>query len=129
MDLKTQLIIGNMSVIFTNPEFPHYAVISRTATTTTPPYTATPSTIWSGDVDCQVGGSGATTKVQTVFVSDYTIYCACITSELQTGDNVVVTLKSGGTPINCVIQQSTTEDIWEVDGVKYGTTIWVNEVK
>jgi len=109
--------------------FPHTAVISRKVVTTTPPFTATTSTIWSGDVDCQVGSGGATGVKQTVFVSDYTIYCACITSELQTGDIITVTMGTGKTPFDCTIKQHTTESVWIEDGVEYGTTIWANLVR
>lgn len=116
-------------VTYTNPEYPHFATISRSSTSATPPFTATSPTIWSGDVDCQVGGGGSTSTRQDVIVSDYTIYSACIESELQTGDLISITLKEGGTPIDCTIKQSTTEDVWEVDGVKYGTTIWANLVR
>ena len=116
-----------MATILTNPEYPHYAEITRTANSSTPPFTATPTTIWSGDVDCQVSGGGGTSIKQDVFVSDYTIYCPCIDDSLFTGDQIEITFKEGGTPIKCQIEQSTTEDIWEVDGVKYGTTIWANK--
>lgn len=112
-----------------NEEYPHTAVISRKVTTETPPYSATSSEIWSGEVDCQVSASGGTGTRQTVFVSDYTIYSACISSELQTGDIITVTLGSGKTPFNCTIEQHTTENVWEVNGVAYGTTIWANRVK
>lgn len=116
-------------VTLTNPEYPHTAVINRTAVTATPPFTATTTEIWSGVVDCQVGGGGGTGLKQTVFVSDYTIYCACITSELQTGDTITVTLGSGKTPFDCTIKQHTTESVWEQDGVTYGTTIWANLIR
>lgn len=116
-----------MAVTFTNPEYPHFATITRTTLSETPPFTATPTTIWSGAVDCQVSGSkGGTSFVKDVFVSDYTIYSACIGDELLTTDEIEVTFKEGGTPVKCKIVQSTTEDVWEVDGVKYGTTIWAN---
>lgn len=117
-----------MAITLTNPEYPHFAEISRTALASEPPFAATPTTIWSGAVDCQVSGGGGTYIRQYVYESDYTIYCPCIDSELKTGDQVEVTFKEGGTPIKCKLEQSTTEDIFEVDGVKYGTTIWVNLV-
>ena len=117
-----------MATTLTNPEYPHFATISRTAIASEPPFTATPTEIWSGAVDCQVSGGGGTSIKQDVFVSDYTIYCPCIDDELTTGDLVEVTFKEGGTAIKCKLEQSTTEDIYEVDGVKYGTTIWVNRV-
>ena len=117
-----------MSVVFNNPEYPHFVTISRTANSSEPPFTATTTTIWSGDVDCQVGNNGGTSIKQDVYVSDYTIYCQCIDAELKTGDQVEVTFKEGGTPIKCKVEQSTTENVWEVDGVKYGTTIWVNKI-
>jgi hypothetical protein len=117
-----------MAAILTNPEYPHFAEISRTALSSEPPFTATPTTIWSGAVDCQVSGRGATHLRQDVYVSDYTIYCECIDDEIKTGDQIEVTFKEGDTPIKCKIEQSTTEDVWEVDGVKYGTTIWANKV-
>lgn len=116
-------------VTLTNPDYPHTAVIKRTATTATPPFTATTTEIWSGVVDCQVGGGGATGLKQTVFVSDYTIYCACIESELQTGDTITITMGVGKTPFDCTIKQHTTENIYEDDGVAYGTTIWANLVR
>ena len=116
-------------VTLTNPEYPHTAVIKRTTVTTTPPMTATTSTIWSGVVDCQVSGTGGTRLNQTVFVSDYTIYSACIESELQTGDTITITMGTGKTPFDCTIKQHTTEDVWEVNGVKFGTTIWANLIR
>lgn len=116
-------------VVLTNIAYPHTAVISRKVTTETPPFTATESTIWSGSVDCQVGNSGSTGLRETVFVSDYIIYSACISSELQTGDIITVTMGTGKTPFDCTIKQHTTENIWEEDGVSYGTTIWANLVR
>ena len=116
-------------VTLTNIAYPHTAVISRNVTSATPPFTATTSTIWSGSVDCQVSGSGGTGLRQTVFVSDYTIYSACISSELQTGDIITVTLGTGNTAFDCTIKQHTTENVWEEDGVTYGTTIWANLVR
>lgn len=117
-----------MATTLTNLEYPHLATITRTANLSTPPFTATATTIWSGAVDCQVSGGGGTSIRQDVFVSDYTIYCQAITVDIKTGDQIAVTFKTGGTPVNCKIEQSTTEDIWEVDGVKYGTTIWANRI-
>ena len=116
-------------VILTNISYPHTAVISRKEATTTPPFTSTTSTIWSGSVDCQVGGTGGTKTRQTVFVSDYTIYSATISSELRTGDIITVTLGTGNTPFDCTIKQHTSESVWEEDGVDYGTTIWANLVR
>lgn len=116
-------------VTLTNTEYPHTAVISRKVTTTTPPFTSSSSTIWSGAVDCQVSGAGGTGMRQTVFVSDYTIYSACISSELQTGDIITVTMGTGKTPFDCTIEQHTTESVWTVGSTAYGTTIWANRVK
>lgn len=117
-----------MATTLTNPEYPHFATITRTANASEPPFTATTTTIWSGAVDCQVSGGGGTSIKQDVFVSDYTIYCPCISAPLLTGDQVAVTFKEGGVAVKCKIEQSTTEDIWEIDGVKYGTTIWANRI-
>ena len=116
-------------VTLTNTDYPHTAVISRTAVSATPPFTVTTTTIWSGAVDCQVGRSGGTGLRQDVFVSDYTIYSECIDSLLQTGDNIAVTVTVDGTPVNCTIEQWTTDSIYEEDGVSYGTTIWANLVR
>jgi len=117
-----------MSTTLTNPEYPHFAEISRTASGVEPPFETTTTVIWSGEVDCQVRTSGGTTMKDDVFVSDYTIYCQCIPDTILKGDQIDVTLKEGDDPIKCKIEQSTTEDIWEVDGVKYGTTIWADKV-
>jgi hypothetical protein len=116
-------------VTLINTEYPHTAVISRTATSATPPFTVTTTTIWSGAVDCQAGRGGGTGLRQDVFVSDYTIYSECIDSDLQTGDNIAVTFIVDGTPVNCTIEQWSTDDVWEEDGVHYGTTIWANIVR
>lgn len=115
-------------VTLTNPDYPHTAVITRTANAEHPPFTATTSTLWSGAVDCQTGNTGSSFKRESVFVSDYIIYSEQINVELQQGDLITVTKGTGSTPINCTIQQSSTEDVWEVDGKKYGTTIWANRV-
>jgi hypothetical protein len=116
-------------VTLTNPDYPHTAVITRPTSSATPPFTVTTTTVWSGAVDCQVGRSGGTGLRQDVFVSDYTIYSQCIDSELQTGDLITVTLIVGGTPLNCTIEQWSTDDVYEVDDVAYGTTIWANLVR
>lgn len=116
-------------VNITSIAYPHTAIISRKVTSATPPFTSTSSTLWEGAVDCQVGGTDGTRKQQTVYVSDYIIYSACISPELQTGDIITVTMGSGKTPFECTIKQHTTEDIWEEGGVHYGTTIWANLVR
>ena len=118
-----------MVITLTNPDFPHFAEITRSSRSDEPPFTSTDTVIWSGAVDCQISGGGGTGLKEAVFVSDYTIYSACIDSELQAGDLIAIKLTATGTPINCTIEQSSTEDVWEVDGVKYGTTIWANAVK
>ena len=115
-------------VTLTNPDYPHYAVISRSSNDEQPPFTVTSTTLWEGDVDCQIGNSGGTSKRESVFVSDYIIYSEQINVELQAGDLVTVTRGEGTTPFDCTVQQSSTEDVWEVDGKKYGTTIWANRV-
>ena len=116
-------------VTLTNIAYPHTAVISRKVVSATPPFTSSSTEIWSGEVDCQVSVGGGTGLRQTVFVSDYTIYSACISSELQTGDIITVTMGTGKTPFDCTIEQHTTENVWEEDGVAFGTTIWANRVK
>jgi hypothetical protein len=131
-------------VTLTNIAYPHTAVISRKVVSATPPFTSSSTEIWSGEVDCQVSVGGGTGLRQTVFVSDYTIFSACISpelvevvdeeevitpTELQTGDIITVTMGEGKTPFDCTIEQHTTENVWEEDGVAYGTTIWANRVK
>jgi hypothetical protein len=116
-------------VTLTNPDYPHTAVIKRAVKSSTPPFTITETTIWSGAVDCQIGIRGGTSKRETVFVSDYTIYSQQIGVDLQVGDKVTVTLKTGSPTIICTIAQHTTDNLWEVDGVIYGTTMWVNQVR
>ena len=116
-------------VTLTNIDYPHFATISRNVTDYEPPATTTVTEIWSGNVDCQMSKSGGTSEKQSVFVSDYTIYSACIESELQTGDIITITLKEDATPFDCTIEQSSTEEVWiEEDGTRYGTTIWANKV-
>lgn len=115
-------------VTFINTEFPHTAVIRRSVASASPPFTVTTTDIWSGAVDCQVNSSGGTGKRENVFVSDYAIYSACISPEIKTGDTITIS-GTGKTAFSCIIKQSTTEDIYEVDGVMYGTTIWANEIK
>ena len=126
--------------ILINKEYPHTAVIRRDYASTTPPYTATSDQLWSGVVDCQVGIAGGTSLRQTVFVSDYTIYSSCIeaeivdggivtATELQTGHIISVTLGEGKTPFGCTIEQFETSNVWEENGVAYGTTIWANRVR
>jgi hypothetical protein len=87
------------------------------------------TTIWAGVVDCQIGSGGGIVQKQSVFVSDYIIYSEQISDELQTGDIITILRGNGKTPFNCTIEQSSTEDVWEVDGVKYGTVIWANRVQ
>jgi len=117
-------------VTITDIAYPHTAEISRTTVDrATVPFTSSDSTIWSGDCDCQVGRGGGTGKRQDVFVSDYTIFCELLDDELMVGDIVTVTFKTGGTPIVCTVEQYTSDDLYEEDGVHYGTTIWVNQVR
>jgi hypothetical protein len=107
--------------------YPYACVITRDVVDTTDvPFTSAPTTIWSGNVDCQVSRSGATSLRQGVFVSDYTVYSELLTVELQVGDKVTVTM---GTAIVLTIEQYSSEEIFEEDGVKYGTTIWANLVR
>lgn len=107
--------------------YPYACVITReTIDDSQVPFTTTASTIWSGDVDCQISRSGATAQRQGVFVSDYTIYSELLTVELQVGDKVTVTM---GTTITLTVEQYSSEEIFEEDGVKYGTTIWANLVR
>ena len=114
-------------VILTNTAFPHTGVIKRTTVVkTTAPFTATTATIWSGAVDCQITRSGGTEKIQSVFVSDYTIFSALIPSALQKGDTIEVNL--GTSTIKCTIEQHDSSDIYSEDGITYGTTIWANLV-
>lgn len=126
-------------VTLTNIDYPHFATISRTEISDEPPFTSTSTEIWSGNVDCQIGNGGGTIPKQSVFVSDYTIYSACIESEivdgetipieLQVGDIISITLKEDSTPFDCTIEQTSTEEVWvEDDGTRYGTTIWANKV-
>jgi hypothetical protein len=116
-------------VTITDIAYPHTAVITRTTVVkTVTPFTSSTATIWSGICDCQVGRGGATGKRQDVFVSDYTIFCAIFDAELQAGDTVTVTLKIGGTPIVCTIEQYSSDDLYEEDGIAYGTTIWANRI-
>lgn len=118
-----------MATTYTNPDYPHTAVITRDALSATPPHTTTTTTIWSGACDCQVGTGGTTEARDTVFVSDYTIYTACIEAELETGDQISIIRHEGHTPIIATIEQHTTDNIWIENGITYGTTIWANEVK
>jgi hypothetical protein len=117
-----------MSVILTNPDFPHSAVISRTTVSATPPFTvSTPEVIWEGECDCQSSVGGSTVLSREVYVSDYTIFCESISVPIKTGDTVSVTFVTDGTPVDMVIEQSETSNIW-VEGEKtYGTTIWCNK--
>jgi hypothetical protein len=110
---------------FSNTMFPHFAVISRTTISEEPPFTATSATIWSGSCDCQFGTEqGGITYKRDVFVSDHTIFCENITAEIRTGDKISVTFVSGRTPVDMVVEQSETADIWQEGGKTYGTTIW-----
>lgn len=118
-----------MATTYLNPDYPHTAVITRKTTSATPPYATATSTIWSGACDCQIGSSGTTETRDTVFVSDYTIYTACIEAELKTGDLISIIRKTGHTPIIATIEQHSTDNIWIENGIQYGTTIWANEVK
>lgn len=126
-----------MSVTLTNTMFPHTAVISRTAASETPPFTATTTQIWSGDCDCQSGTEqGGTVYRRDVYISDYTIFCESILDnstglpiELKTGDKISVTFVTNGTPVDMVIEQTTTDNIWSENGKQYGTTIWAKRSK
>ena len=114
---------------YTNEAYPHTATIVRPTLSATPPYTNTDTAIWSGACDCQVGTGGTTQTRESVFVSDYTIYTACIDAQLKTGDRISIVRKIGWTPIQCTVEQFSTDNVWIEDGVSYGTTIWANEVK
>lgn len=122
-----------MSVTLTNTMFPHYAVISRTVNSETPPFEPEePVVIWEGYCDCQSGTEqGGTTYRRDVYISDYTIFCESILDEntglplpLQTGDIVSVTFVTDSTPVDMVIEQTETANIWSENGKTYGTTIW-----
>jgi hypothetical protein len=118
-----------MATSYTNPDYPHTASITRVSLSETPPFTASSTAIWSGACDCQVGIGGKTERRESVFVSDYTIYTACIESELKVGDQLSVTRQAGHTPLTLTLEQFSTDNIWIENGVAYGTTIWANEVK
>lgn len=107
--------------------YPYACTITRTTVDTSAvPFTETSATVWSGNVDCQISRGGATSVRQGVIVSDYTIFCELIPVALQVGDKVSVTM---GTAINLTIEQYSSEEIFEEDGVTYGTTIWANLVR
>lgn len=127
-----------MAVTLTNTMFPHFAVISRSVNSETPPFTAgDPTVIWEGECDCQSGTEqGGTVYRRDVYVSDYTIFCESILDEetglpveIKTGDTISVTFVTGGTPIDMVVEQSTTDNIWSENGKQYGTTVWAKKSK
>ena len=119
-----------MSVTLTNTDYPHYAVISRTAINEEPPFTGVTTTVWEGVCDCQVGTEqGGTTYLKDVFVSDYTIYTECIEYEIKAGDTISVTFVTDGTPVSMTIEHTTTDNVWEEDGKAFGTTIWAKKSK
>jgi hypothetical protein len=118
-----------MAATYLNQIFPHTASIERPDVSATPPYTVTLLPLWAGAVDCQVGTGGRTAVSEGVMVSDYVVYAPCIEVELMTGDRVTVIRQAGHTPIVCTIEQHTTDRIWQQDGIEFGTTLWVNEVK
>lgn len=116
-----------MSVTLTNPDFPHSAVISTSTLSATPPYTSTTTDIWSGECDAQSSVGGSTKISRDVFVSDYTIFLESISVPIKIGDTVTVTFVTDGTPVEMIVVQSMTDNIYEENGKTYGTTIWANK--
>jgi len=119
-----------MGVTLTNTDYPHYAVVSRTAISDEPPFTGVTTTLWEGDCDCQSGTEqGGTSFRREVFVSDYTIFTECIDVEIKAGDTISVTFVTGRTPVDMTIEHTTTDNVWEEDGKVFGTTIWAKASK
>lgn len=109
--------------------FPHTLKITRSGEVdyTTAPYTENPdSDVWSGDCDCQVGG---TYEKQFVAESTHIIYAEFITAEIKYGDKVHVIKHEGWTPIEGEVLQFDSREIFEEDGKVFGTTIWVRETR
>ena len=116
-----------MSVTLTNTDFPHYATISTSTKSATPPFTVITTDIWSGECDTQSSVGGSTKFSRDVYVSDYTIFLESINVPIKIGDAVKVTFVTDGTPVEMVVVQSTTDNVYEENGKTYGTTIWANK--
>lgn len=126
---ENQLIIKEgIELMLGKDAFPDYIIISIGITTSeTPPYERSllERTIWTGDCDCQSGG---TYDRQFVSESTHTVFCEKITSQIDEGANVTI-LKENSLPIYGKVVQSESKDIFEDNGIVYGTTIWVKQTK
>lgn len=109
-------------------DFPHTISIVRLGELSKePPYVSTPDVaIWSGDCDCQSGG---TYDKQFVAEATHTVFSELLQVEVKQGDKVEVIRRIGWTPILGIIVQVDFNDIFTDNGKTYGTTIWVKETK
>jgi hypothetical protein len=110
-------------------DFPHLIIITRDGViSSVPPYSGAlySSSIWSGSCDYQIV---STYDKQFVAESTYIVFCEKIPTNIIQDDLVTIIKEDAGLPIYGKIVQSESANIFEDNGVIYGTTIWIRETK